>query len=83
MAEQFLPKLISIIEDPNYVVMYNDGTDKFYLLENKVHYGNNDEAKVFLQGFGGKYLDIYNTTVHDFKFFGKEKELIHILDEMR
>jgi len=83
MAEQFLSKLIAIIENPNYVVMWNDGSDKFYLLKNKVHYGNVDEARVFFQGFRDKYLDIYNTTVQDFKFFGKEKEMSEILDEVR
>lgn len=82
MAKQFLSKLKSIIEDPNYVVMYNDGSDKFYILKNKIYY-HDDEAKVFFQGFRGEYIDIYNITVQDFKFFGKEKEMSEILDEMR
>jgi len=82
MAEQFLQKLIAIIENPDCVVLWNDN-DKFYLLKNKVYYGKADEARVFFQGFKGRYIDIYNTTVVDFKFFGKEKEMSEILEEVR
>ena len=82
MPEKFLENLIAIIENSNYVVLWNDGSNKFYILKNKVHYGDVDEARVYFQGFKDKYIDIYNTAVDDFKFFGQEKELINILKEM-
>lgn len=71
MTEQKLKKLIAFIIDPDYVVMWNDGYDKYMVLKDNVH-EHDDELKVGFKDFRAMYVDINSCNDNDFLFFNKE-----------
>ncbi len=73
MTEELLQKLIKIIEDPQYVVMWNSGNDDYIILKHKIH-NNDDELKVYFNQFRGGWLDLNNCSLSDLKIF-KELEI--------
>jgi len=74
MNEKFLKNLIAMIEDPDYIVMWNDGYDKYIILDNYV-YVHDDELKVYFKQFKEKYIDLHSCSEErDFLYF-KEKRL--------
>jgi hypothetical protein len=79
MTDQYLKNLIAFIEDPNYTVLWNDGYDKYMLLNNIVH-RYDDEIKVFFTDHRPKYVDLNNVTCHDFLYF-KKVEFKDLLEE--
>lgn len=72
MNEQELKNLIAIIEDSDYIVMWNDGYDKYIILNNIVH-DYDDELRVNFQDFSGKYVDLHSCVDLDFLAFRVEK----------
>ncbi len=73
MSEELLQKLLSVIEDPQYVVMWNNGKDEYRILQDNT-YKYDEELKVFFKDFRGDWIDLYSATLIDFKIF-KEIEL--------
>ena len=72
MTEKFLKNLIAMIEDPDYIVMWNDGYDKYIILNDYVHI-HDDELKVYFKDHSVKYIDLYGCfEERDFLYF-KEK----------
>jgi len=74
MTEQNLEKFIKFILDPDYVVVWNDGYDKYIILNNYV-YNYNNELKVYFKQFREKYIDLHSCVSSDFIFLKKEEEL--------
>ena len=68
-----LLKIIRYIENLKYVVMWTDPIGGNFLLVNKTT-EEDGELKVYLQGFLGKYIDLYNITTEDIKVY-KEVEI--------
>ena len=63
-----LLKLIRYIKDPTYVVMWTDPIGGNFLLVNKTT-EEDGELKVYLQGFLGKYIDLYNISTDSIKVY--------------
>lgn len=63
-----LKRIIKYIEDPSYVVMWTDPIGGNFLFVNKT-VEEDGELKVYLQGFLGKYIDLYNITTEDIKVY--------------
>ncbi len=74
MTEELLQKLIKIIEDPQYVVMFNDGQDNYRILKHTIYHDNDGEMAVFLKDFSCGHLDLNNVSLLDIKIF-KELEI--------
>ena len=72
MTEELLQKLIKIIEDPQYVVMWNNGQDNYRILQHKIYEG--DELAVFFKDFACGFIDLNNVSLLDLKIF-KELEI--------
>lgn len=63
-----LKRIIRFIKDPNYVIMWTDPIGGNFLLTNKT-IEENEELRVYLQGFLGKYIDLYDITTDSIKVY--------------
>ncbi len=71
MTEKYLKNLIEFIKNKDYIVMWNDGYNKYIILNNIVH-DYDDELRVNFTNFSGKYVDLYSCDFNDFLCFNKE-----------
>lgn len=69
MTEDKLKKLIKIIEDPNYIIMWVDPYGVKEELNNKIK-KENDEIIVFIKG-SIRYIDLYNINIDEIKCYVK------------
>ena len=79
MTENFLENLIKIIECDIFTVMWMDGHN-YRFLGHKVYF-KDDEAKAYFEN-SSEYIDLYNSSPEDFKFFRREIDFTNILEEM-
>jgi len=73
MTKQHLKNLIASIKNPDIIVMWNDGYDKYIILNNIVHEYDDDELRVNFKDFIDRHVDLYNCSKDDFLIFQKEK----------
>ena len=71
MTEKELKDIVDFIEDKNYMVMWNDGYDKYIILREQVQ-KRDGELMVFFENFMSKHIDLYNCDYKDFLISNKE-----------
>ena len=72
MNDEQLKRIKTFIEDQDIVVMWNDGYDKYIILNNVVHKCG-DELYVNFKDHRGKHIDLNNCVLSEFLIFRKEK----------
>jgi hypothetical protein len=79
MNDKTLKNLIRVIESNIFTTMWYDGCN-YHFLDKKVYFAD-DEAKAYYKD-SSDYIDLYNITLEDFKFFRNEIDLTNIIEEM-
>ena len=82
MTENIIKKFISLIKHPDYTILWNDGNDKYIILDNIVYDWENETPAFFKDFKQRENIDLMNCSIDDFILFRKSK-MIEILDEVR
>jgi hypothetical protein len=81
MTEQIIKKIISLIKNHDYTILWNDGNDRYLRLDNIV-YDWEDETPAFFKDFKQReHIDLMNCSIDDFIIVRKYR-LTETLDEV-
>lgn len=82
MTEKIIKKIASLIRNSDYTILWNDGNDKYLILDSIVYEWETGTLAFFDDFRTRKSIDLDNCSIDDFIFFRKS-QMTEILDEVR